>query len=595
MAIRLNPSCCGCSPPFPAWTVYHENVNSKLHYYVARFYTEGSFAHKYLLMFYEGLSGGYLVYKNCPTSSGISTWEYNSSAVARLYLQQTNFVPTGVSSSNPWIKAARVERFEVSGTYLDNDIAGTGTININSVLQYQSGDPYTMGMHYCGINGLSGSLGLSSGSVTSFSLFPIVGGKFVVSNNGILSELTTNGDDFIEYNGYNDCTNCGRFWEDRFSIGGNCLSYASGTAYYSSGVTSASRTQLFSGSCSCISPPGSFPLVQALYSFNFYNHVEGTSFSIETYSYPLEIHESAPSTSCSNRLANWFPLFGFENYERTYPSGYSCFTGPLINHYYGTSGQSYTFVPCSGIDYYGNGGYYVDTSVLCNNFFNPGNPPTGVYFCMSGNSPPSGYSYLPINPISYIAPMKPVLAILKRGVYDFTQQVLRDAVLSEQFCGSTLDPTGVILRHNYVDNPFVTELQENDQVTNTLNYDISISIFNPSSDKHILEDFNEESFFQAQSLSAWVGYAGTYGDQGIGIYDSVNMICCPPSGVGSYNTSWSTSNTGALGSYSYGCPPTLTNEAWAFPPVCNGVMNITTSNMSFTNTQLSIPESESCL
>lgn len=594
MSIRLNPSCCGCSPPFPAWTVYHENVNSKLHYYVARFYTSGSFAHKYLMMFYEGTSGGYLVYKNCSTSSGIYTWEYDSSAVSRLYLEQTDFIPTGISSSNPWIKAARIEKFEVSGRYLDNDILATGYININSVLQYESGQPYTMGMNYCGINsGISGSLGLPSGNISSFSLFPFIGGKLVVSNNGILSQIATNSDNFTEYNGYNDCTNCGRLWEDSFNISGACLVppfymgfTASGTAHYSSGVTSASRTQLFSGGCNCISPAGFFPLVQALYSFNFYNAVEGTSLSLQTYSYPLELHEYSPNTLCTNR-SNWFPLFGFEPYERTYPSGYSCFAGPFLNGTFGASGVSSPFVPCDTVDYGGNGGYIVNTS-LCTRLFPT---PSGGYVCISGNSPPSGYSYLPINPISYIAPMKPVLAILKRGTYDFTQQVLRDAVLAEQFCGYTLEPTGVILYHNYTIDPFISVLQENDQITNTLNYDLSISIFNPLSDKHILEDFNDESFFEPQSLTPWVGFSSS---EDIGIFDFATLTCCPTT-EGSYSTSWSSSNSGSLGSYSYGCPPTVTNDFWAFTPVCNSNMNITTSNMSFTNTQLSIPESESCL
>lgn len=611
MGIRFNVSCGCCSVgEFPAWTVYHSNVSEKLHYYIASVSQLcGDGGNSIVYLFYETTSGGYLVYKNCPyfriTGGGGSTSETSLTDTYRIYLEQTNIAPTGASIENTWVKAARIAKVEISGVFFGGPYP-TFQSSYNTVLTYDSGkSQYTMGMHYCGCSGFSGCLVGSGTIVSGFSVFPAVAGKISTDRTNPISQITVNSDIFNEYT-YTNTNNPSfeyRFTPDR-SAG---VAFSSGTIYHSSGINSASKTLIWENSGCTTLPPCLYDAHQYEYTFDVTNYTSGTYFVLSTFKQPIEIVNSFNSQLiCVPAYARNDSLIRYANFFDNYSSlitytdvSYYIFDGTpnSLNNggNFNTYGIRYgeSFVGYSP-GYLVNYGFGVirctDTSLL------DGAVLSGIYFCVSGNSP-SGYTYRNYTTTlsgasnsGLLVPYSPILAAIKVIKINHSQNIIGQFLYDDgayTTCLGPYDPTGVILGTNfwYPEGPVASN------ITN-YNYNISVGILDNFSSKHVLEDFSSTGDFINQTLSPWFGAVST-----AGYYTNVNS--CPPTGSGIFSNTYGVSGSGSGYTYTYGCPlgggPGPFTATYSLPKNCETYYNVTTSALDFTNLQLIIPSSELCL
>ncbi len=144
MPIRFNPCmpCCNQLSGWNAWTVFHDNVSRKLHYFVVDTICVSSGANYLSLngnvFTYSHDDGDYYIYGICPAFD-----QFGGSPSGYIKVNKFENSLTGVYSGNTWIKPLRIEELNLNG----------------SVFTYNSGLPsLASSHHYCGHHEYSGAL-----------------------------------------------------------------------------------------------------------------------------------------------------------------------------------------------------------------------------------------------------------------------------------------------------------------------------------------------------------------------------------------------------------------------------------------------------
>lgn len=292
MAIKLNPSKCCCGSPHPTWTVYHKNVSDKLHFYIldtANIVGINPSVRDYMYFVYDSVSGDKTIYKNCIYED---TGAF--SGIATLSLFKTTVAPTGLSTSNNWIYAARIDSLNISGvihTYSDNIDR-----NVNIYLNYDSSkESYVFGNHYCGCSGFSGALIKNSGygDPSGLFVFPGIGAR--IASRGVSASFN-----------YGSLT--GTIRESCYVNTANFSNYAFN--FFGSGQTGVCISQNVSSSifpnCSDLIPPFTYiPLYNRLEDLSGVNYY----YYFNSYCYPLDILAYPSCCNSPRNTNNYIPFF----------------------------------------------------------------------------------------------------------------------------------------------------------------------------------------------------------------------------------------------------------------------------------------------
>jgi hypothetical protein len=208
---KFSPAAgCGCCRDYPAWTVYHSNVSEKLHYYAIDFMPFGSLSFStsmYGLLTYDRMESGNYVYSLCNNintglltglpAAGTNIFSGNV-AFCELHLNRLSYSVTGAVTGG-WIKAARIEKFVLQGSFTGLLGHSDGSPkDFSSELTYNEGLPlYTMGRGYRGHHNsdsvFSGALTISSGAtISGFSAMAVIGGGLTNAYNLNRSVINVN-------------------------------------------------------------------------------------------------------------------------------------------------------------------------------------------------------------------------------------------------------------------------------------------------------------------------------------------------------------------------------------------------------------------
>lgn len=192
MPIRFNicGGCC-CTYDFPAWTVYHNNVDEGNHFYTvdigAGYYagTDSTGCYYGLLnttfplqFLFKDNDGKY---RTCTSVSG----QYSIT----MDLERTNIALTGVGPLNTWIKAAKIKSLSISGIPYDS-----GAIpSYESLFIYDHTRPmFAFGNHFLGHHQTTGALtgisGLGQRPGITFNITPYIAARVSPGSANVITD-----------------------------------------------------------------------------------------------------------------------------------------------------------------------------------------------------------------------------------------------------------------------------------------------------------------------------------------------------------------------------------------------------------------------